>query len=79
VSKLSAFRYLQPSVFEIVNSVIEFLNNADNRALLGWLGGGLATFAGGLWVVLRYFLDRPKNKPKEFKAKEDASELHPFC
>ena len=28
------------------------------RETLGWLAGGVATAAGGVWVVVRYLLDR---------------------
>ncbi|MBV1796562.1 hypothetical protein [Siccirubricoccus sp. G192] len=31
---------------------------AQHRETLAWLAGGVATAAGGLWMVVRYFLDR---------------------
>jgi hypothetical protein len=30
----------------------------QHQAILTWLGGGVATVAGGAWVVVRYTLDR---------------------
>jgi len=36
--------------------VIEWLE--QHREILSWLAGGLATAAGGGWVVVRYLLDR---------------------
>jgi hypothetical protein len=36
---------------------------AQHRETLAWLAGGVATAAGGLWVVVRYFLDRSANHP----------------
>jgi hypothetical protein len=47
-----------------VKSLYDFLSNADNGALLGWIGGGLTTVAGGLWLVLKYSLDHQKAKEK---------------
>ncbi len=35
---------------------------AQHRQTLAWLAGGLATAAGGLWAVVRYFLDRSASK-----------------
>ncbi len=35
---------------------------AQHRQTLAWLAGGVATAAGGLWVVVRYFLDRSASK-----------------
>jgi hypothetical protein len=35
---------------------LTFLRDEGNRALLGWIGGGLAVVAGGLWTALCLFL-----------------------
>jgi hypothetical protein len=56
-----------------VKSALEFLADPSNRALIGWIGGGLATVAGGLWVVLKYFLDRKMGKPPSPELKNDLS------
>lgn len=56
-----------------VNSVIEFLNDADNRAVLSWIGGGVASIAGGLWIVLKYFLNRKKIETKKSGPGKDLS------
>jgi hypothetical protein len=34
---------------------LAFLRDEGNRALLGWIGGGLAAVAAGLWAVYIYF------------------------
>jgi hypothetical protein len=34
----------------------------QHREILTWLGGGVATAAGGAWVVVRYLLDRSRDK-----------------
>ncbi len=36
---------------------------AQHRETLAWLAGGVATAAGGLWVVVRYLLDRSASRP----------------
>ncbi len=36
---------------------------AQHRQTLAWLAGGMATAAGGLWAVVRYFLDRKASRP----------------
>jgi hypothetical protein len=33
---------------------------AQHQTTLTWIAGGVATAAGGLWVVIRYVLDRSK-------------------
>src|ERR1700758_299571 len=35
---------------------------AKNQQTLTWLGGGIATVVGGVWVAVKYFLDRGANK-----------------
>jgi hypothetical protein len=34
----------------------------QHRETLTWLGGGVATAAGGVWVAMRYLLDRKYDK-----------------
>jgi hypothetical protein len=43
--------------------VLAFLRDESNRALLGWIGGGLAIAAGGLWAVFVHFYPTPETKP----------------
>ncbi|MGE4046498.1 MAG: hypothetical protein AB7F35_16690 [Acetobacteraceae bacterium] len=33
---------------------------SQHQATLTWLGGGVATVAGGAWIVVRYLLERDK-------------------
>ncbi len=35
----------------------------QHREILGWLAGGVATAAGGVWVVVRYMLERTNRSP----------------
>jgi hypothetical protein len=35
----------------------------SNRALLGWIGGGLVVLATGLWAVYVHFYPSPEAKP----------------
>jgi hypothetical protein len=41
-----------------------FLGDPQNRAVLGWLGGGLVVLAGGAWTVVK-FLARGKGDDAE--------------
>jgi hypothetical protein len=43
--------------------VLAFLRDEGNRALLAWIGGGLAVAAGGLWAVFVHFYPSPEAKP----------------
>lgn len=43
--------------------VLAFLRDESNRAPLGWIGGGLAAAAGGLWAVYVHFYPAPEAKP----------------
>jgi hypothetical protein len=43
-----------------VSDLFDFL--AKNQQTLTWLGGGVATAAGGAWVALKYFLSRDANE-----------------
>ena len=40
--------------------MIEWIEH--HREILGWLAGGVATAAGGAWVVVRYLLDRSRDR-----------------
>jgi tetratricopeptide (TPR) repeat protein len=43
--------------------VLAFLRDESNRALLGWIGGGGAIAAGGLWAVFTFYVDHSKPPP----------------
>jgi hypothetical protein len=42
------------------SDLFDFL--AKNQQTLTWLGGGVATAAGGAWIVIKYFLNRDENE-----------------
>jgi hypothetical protein len=42
------------------SDLFDFL--AKNQQTLTWLGGGVATAAGGAWIVIQYFLKRDANE-----------------
>ena len=48
----------------------ERLKNPDNRAVLGWLGGGLVVFVGGTWTVFKFFYEPPAPAPTTVIATE---------
>ena len=43
--------------------VLAFLRDESNRALLGWIGGGLVVLATGLWAVFTFYIDLSKPSP----------------
>jgi hypothetical protein len=51
------------------SDLFDFL--AKNQQTLTWLGGGVATAAGGAWVAVKYFLDR--DTKKDGAAKESSA------
>jgi hypothetical protein len=50
-----------------------FLRQTENRTILGWLGGGAATVAAGLWLALTYYFPATPPPPK---APERTVECH---
>jgi len=41
-----------------VSDLWNFLTQPENREILSWIGGGLVVVCGGLWAVLKLYLDR---------------------
>jgi hypothetical protein len=41
-------------------SIWDFLQAESNRAVLGWVGGGVVAVAGGLWAIFKFFLATKK-------------------
>jgi hypothetical protein len=46
----------------MASRVLAFLRDEGNRALLGWIGGGLVVLATGLWAVYVRFYPAPEAK-----------------
>ena len=42
----------------MLDTVLAYLKDPANRAILAWLGGGLVIVATGFWVVIKFFLRR---------------------
>ncbi|MBF6039718.1 hypothetical protein H8F22_12625 [Pseudomonas sp. P154a] len=57
-----------------MDKIILFLADENNRLILNWIGGALATLAGGLWVVIRYLLERSEKKRTLFAQKKETEE-----
>lgn len=38
----------------MIADIWTFLHNADNRAILGWLGSGVAVLAGAVWAIWKF-------------------------
>jgi len=43
--------------------VLAFLRDEGNRAVLGWIGGGLVVLAGGFWAVFTFYVDHSMPPP----------------
>src|SRR5208283_1558540 len=43
--------------------LLAFLRDEGNRALLGWIGGGLVVAATGGWAVFTFYIDHSKSSP----------------
>jgi hypothetical protein len=43
---------------------LTFLRDEGNRALLGWIGGGVVAVIGALWTAFIYFHPASDAKPK---------------
>ncbi len=43
---------------------LAFLRDEGNRALLGWIGGGIAAVIGALWTAFVYLHSVSGEKPK---------------
>jgi hypothetical protein len=39
----------------VVEAAWDFLSNPENRAILGWVGGGIVVVLGAIWTVFKYF------------------------
>jgi tetratricopeptide (TPR) repeat protein len=47
----------------MASRVLAFVRDEGNRAVLGWIGGGLVVLATGLWAVYVHFYPAPEAKP----------------
>jgi tetratricopeptide (TPR) repeat protein len=44
----------------MLNDLLNWLLNEENRKLVSWVGGGLVTIVGGLWTLYTYFYKSPE-------------------
>jgi hypothetical protein len=44
---------------------LTYLRDEGNRALLGWIGAGLAVVIGAIWTVFVYLHPSPGEKPSQ--------------
>ncbi len=40
--------------------ILALLQAPDNRAVLGWIGGGIVVVIGGLWTAFKFFFSKKK-------------------
>jgi hypothetical protein len=43
----------------MIDDIWSFLLDENNRTVLGWLGGGVITVAGAIWVVFKFIFRKP--------------------
>ena len=55
----------------MLSDVWDFLRDASNRTVLGWIGGGVVVVVGGLWAAFVYFV--PASKPATPPASVEAN------
>jgi hypothetical protein len=48
---LNGVLYIFDSIWGFVHAVWIFITNENNRAVLGWIGGGIVVIAGGIWAA----------------------------
>lgn len=41
----------------------DFLVDPNNRAVLGWAGGGIVVVIGGVWAVVKFFFSTKRRVP----------------
>jgi hypothetical protein len=41
-------------------SIWAFVRDPGNRAVLGWIGGGIVVVIGGLWAAFKFFFSKRK-------------------
>ena len=54
------------------SSALEYLQDPEIRALLSWLGGGIAVVCGGFWTVFT-FLRKQADEQKANQANDDGA------
>jgi hypothetical protein len=42
----------------MLSAIWDFLNDPNNRTVLGWLGGGLVVVLGGIWAVVKFIFKK---------------------
>jgi hypothetical protein len=49
----------------MLSSILDFLKDPDNRAIISWVGGGLAVVAAGIWAVIKFVAKNGDHKPSQ--------------
>lgn len=53
--------------------LLRILADESTRASLGWLGGGLAALAAGIWAVVKFWVERPGARGRGSEARNNGS------
>lgn len=54
-----------------LSAIWEWLSDPGNRAILGFLGGGLTVLAGAVWAVFRHLRSDRGKEPSPLTVKAD--------
>ena len=57
------------------SSFLDFLKDPDNRALLGWIGTGIAAVVGGIWAVVKFRAKKGDHEPPTPSVSADNSSV----
>jgi hypothetical protein len=49
----------------MLSSIWDFLKDPDNRAIISWVGGGIAVVAAGIWAVIKFVAKNGDQKPSQ--------------
>lgn len=44
----------------MLSDICGFINDANNRTILGWIGGGLVIVISGIWAVVTFLLKKKR-------------------
>jgi hypothetical protein len=47
----------------MLSAIWDFVSDASNRTVLGWIGGAIVVVAGGIWAVIKFLAKLGDLKP----------------
>jgi hypothetical protein len=59
----------------MLSSVWDFVKDPDNRAILSWIGGGIAALTAGIWAVVRFRANNSDHRPSKSSVSANRSSV----